>query len=93
MSASVVVRVVDEKLFAIGAANDVDLLDELYTPVSLGIIGSPGPMAFPSPQFEGGDTTGGGGDERTDFRDWLLFKRVTTGADGRASVVDPCPTT
>ncbi len=86
VSASVVVRVVDEKLFAIGAANDVDVLGELYTPVSLGIIGVAWSHGVPKPQFEGGDTTGGGGDERDDFRDWLLFKQVTTDADGRASV-------
>ena len=33
-----------------------------------------------------GDTTGGGGDERVDFRDTVLFRSVDTDANGRASV-------
>ena len=90
MSASVIVRVIDEKLYAIGAAQDVDLLGDLYAAVSDGILWS-GWSHRPPEQGggDGGDTTGGGGDERTDFRDWLLFRQVTTGSDGRASVDVP----
>ena len=87
VSASVIVRVVDEKLYAIGGAQDVDVLSELYAPVSGGVIGISWSHGMPAMHGgEGGDTTGGGGDERDDFRDWLLFQRVTTGADGRATV-------
>ena len=89
VSASVIVRVIDEKLYAIGAAQDVDLLGDLYAPVSDGILWSGWSHRIPEQGGDGGDTTGGGGDERTDFRDWLLFRQVTTGSDGRASVDVP----
>ena len=86
VSASVVVHVVDEKLFAIQAAQEIDLLGDLYADVSNGIIGITWSHGVPRPSSEGGDTTGGGGDERDDFKDWLLFQQVTTAADGRATV-------
>lgn len=86
--ASVVLRAVDEKLFAIGAATDLDLLGELYRSVQSGILGTYASHQPPFPSgFEGcGDTTGGGGD---DFRDWLLFRQLATGPDGTARVSFP----
>ena len=84
VSAKVIIRSVDEKLFAIGAAAAEDPLPELYAPVGNGIVGTYRSHRHPEAQFEGGDTTGGGGDDRDDFRDSLLFEAITTGLDGRA---------
>ena len=86
-SASVFVRAVDEKLFAMGAANMDDPLGELYESTGSGLVATGWSHASPiADDGDGkGDTTGGGGD-REDFRDWLVAKLVTTGADGRAIV-------
>ena len=84
VSATVILRSVDEKLFAIGAAAAEDPLSELYWPIGNGIVGTYHSHRDPEAQFEGGDTGGGGGeDARDDFRDSLLFQAITTGADGR----------
>ena len=89
VSASVFMRAIDEKLFTIGAARVDDPLGELYASTGSGLRASAWSHASPDPRYGdgkgGGDTTGGG-DDRTDFRDWLLARIVTTGADGRASV-------
>lgn len=92
-AASVFVRAVDEKLYAIGAAGDIDPLDSLYAGLSDGVIGVA--VSHIAPQQDqgggGGDTTGGPGGTggRADFRDWLLARIVTTGTDGRATVTIP----
>jgi hypothetical protein len=83
VSATVILRSVDEKLFTIGAAAADDPLPELYAPLGNGIVGTYRSHRYPEGQSEGGDTTGGGGDDRIDFRDSLLFTAITTGADGR----------
>ena len=85
--ASVFVRAVDEKLFAMGAANMDDPLGELYASTSSGLVATGWSHASPiADDGDGkGDTTGEGGD-REDFRDWLVAKLVTTGADGRATL-------
>ena len=83
VSATVILRSVDEKLFTIGAAAVDDPLPELYAPLGNGIVGTYRSHRYPEGQSEGGDATGGGGDDRLDFRDSLLFKSITTGADGR----------
>lgn len=85
-AATVILRAVDEKLFTIGAAEGDDPLAELYAPVSSGVLTTYESHRSPRSQFEGGDTTGGGGDDRNDFRDSLLFKTIVTNADGRGSV-------
>jgi hypothetical protein len=85
VAATVVLRAVDEKLFAIGAATEEDPLAELYAGVGSGLAGTYRSHRDPEGHPEGGDTTGGGGDDRDDFRDSLLFETITTGADGRAS--------
>ena len=87
VAASVVLRAVDEKLFTIGAASEDDPLNELYAPVESGVTGSYASHAAPANLGEGGDTTGGGGEDRQDFRDAVLFRMVQTDANGRA----PCP--
>ncbi|OGO53876.1 MAG: hypothetical protein A2V85_10000 [Chloroflexi bacterium RBG_16_72_14] len=87
VSASVFVRAIDEKLFTIGAARVDDPLGALYASTGSGLLASAWSHASPDPGYGDGkgDTTGGG-EDRTDFRDWLLARIVTTGADGRASV-------
>ena len=85
-AATVILRAVDEKLFTIGAAEADDPLSELYAPVRSGVVGTYESHQNPRSRPDGGDTTGGGGDERDDFRDSLLFKTIETNANGRGSV-------
>lgn len=84
--ATVILRAIDEKLYAMGAAQADDPLTELYAGVGSGVRATYDSHRNPRALPEGGDTTGGGGDERDDFRDSLLFRAVTTNASGRASV-------
>ena len=89
--ASVYVAVIDEKLVAMGAVNLQDPLHALYAGLDDGVVGVAWTHVDPRVNGgEGGDTTGGGGNEaRTDFRDWLLARIVHTGTDGRAVVEVP----
>lgn len=84
VAADVIVRAVDEKLFTIGAAVDVDALGELLVPRDSGFLQSY--TSHPTPfGFDGGcGGTGGGG--RDDFRDAATFQRVQTDANGLATV-------
>lgn len=85
VAASVVLQAVDAKLFAIGAAADADPLTELYASMGSGVRTRLASHLLQRLQRgEGGDTAGGDGDERVDFRDALLFKVVETREDGRA---------
>ena len=87
VAASVAVRGVDEKLFAIGGASVIDPLASMYRRLDSGIVRITATHQLPlssGPEGEGGDTTGGG--DRTDFRDTLFFETVTTDAQGRATV-------
>lgn len=87
VAASVIVQAVDQKLYEMGAANTHDTLGELYRPVASGILRVTSTHLAPGVWLGGrGDTTGGGGAFRADFRDTLLFRRVETGADGRATI-------
>ncbi len=87
VAATVVLRAVDEKLFAIGAASDVDTLSELYQTLSSGIVSTYATHAPPRMEDGGGDTGGGGDDgARSDFVDSLLFRKVKTDAQGHAVV-------
>jgi alpha-2-macroglobulin len=92
VSASVFVQVVDEKLYAIGAASQGDPLANLYADVGNGVVAWA--ASHRTPADDGGDgkgdtTGGGGGDDRSDMRDWLVARLVTTGSDGRASLAVP----
>ena len=84
--ATVILEAVDEKLFAIGAAQDANPLGDLYASLSSGIRTQfTSHRSHDRPGGEGGDTAGGGdGEGRVDFRDALLFTTVQTGLDGRA---------
>ncbi len=85
--ASVVLRAVDEKLYAMDLAADSAPLESLYEPVWSGTIRTYAthllPTGLASGIGDGGDTTGGG---REDFRDSVLFEQVETDADGEALV-------
>ncbi|MFL5674690.1 MAG: Ig-like domain-containing protein, partial [Chloroflexota bacterium] len=85
VASTVVLRAVDAKLFALGAAAAADPLNDLYaaTDAGIGVIYRSHRLPRGVNDEGGGDTTGGG---RDDFRDALLFKSVETGSDGRASV-------
>ena len=86
VAANVAVRGVDQKLFAIGGAFEIDPLSSLYRRLDSGIVRITATHQLPlssGSEGEGGDTTGGG---RDDFRDTLFVKAVTTDAQGRASV-------
>ncbi|MDP2349679.1 MAG: Ig-like domain-containing protein, partial [Chloroflexota bacterium] len=91
VSASVFVQAVDEKLYAMGAASQADPLWDLYSDVGDGIIAWAASHRTPADDFGngGGDVAGGGGDGRSDFRDWLVAEKVTTGVDGTARVAIP----
>lgn len=92
MPATVTLRAVDEKLFAMGAARVIDPLGDLYQRVESGIVRLTATHQLPTGDgLEGeGGAAGGGGDDggqaRDDFRDTLFFRQLETGADGRATV-------
>jgi hypothetical protein len=86
VAATVVLQAVDEKLYAMGGASVPRPLDDLYRRVDSGILRLTATHQTPSnmgPEGEGGDTTGGG--ERSDFEDTLVFRTLTTNANGRAT--------
>ena len=95
--ASVVLRAIDEKLYAINAAWTVEVLESLYTWIDDGLGSSYGShpvprttVRRPTGECANGCSTTGGGDDggvlRDDFRDVVLFRHVRTDADGRATV-------
>ena len=89
VSASVLLRGVDEKLLAMGVAGFADPIELIYRSPGVGLLR--GPVVSHEVVFAGNDggkgsTTGGGGGDRTDFGDALSMRMVTTGADGRAVV-------
>ncbi|HEX7949524.1 MAG TPA: Ig-like domain-containing protein [Candidatus Limnocylindrales bacterium] len=84
VAADVVVRAVDEKLFTIGAADDIDAAAELLQPQDSGFLQSY--TAHPVPYWNPGGCGATGGDGRSDFQDAATFQRTRTGADGRATV-------
>lgn len=96
IAASVILRAVDEKLFAMGAAQVADPLDSLYARVESGIVRLTATHQLPigGTEGEGGSTGGGGGDvtdARDDFRDTALFRQLQTDAQGKATVTFKLP--
>jgi alpha-2-macroglobulin len=91
VSASVLLRGVDEKLVAMGVADFADPIELLYRRLTVGLLRGPvvsHEVRLPGSDGGKGSTTGGGGGdaERSDVRDFLPMRLVTTGADGRAVV-------
>ena len=86
VSASVVLRAVDEKLYAIGAAYDQNPLWGLYGWVGTWMLWTYASHPLPLDGTDGRDVAGGDGDGRAVFVDSLLFRQVTTNVQGRARV-------
>jgi hypothetical protein len=91
--ATVTVRAVDEKLFAMGAAQVADPLGGLYDGLGSGLFSLAATHLLPTGgnRWAGGGTTGGGGAgsgiaTRDDFRDTLLFRQLATDAQGAATL-------
>ena len=91
---SMVLRAIDEKLYAIGGAGEIDAANDLYwwsaseNGIASWALSHPVPVYRPNLGVTCGPGEGYREDvsSRDDFRDTLLFRRVTTGADGRATV-------
>jgi len=86
VSADVVVRAVDQKLFAIGAAGEADSIGLLMSSVGSGLLRSYTAQFVPGPSFYGDGYGDAGGGDRGDFRDVATFQIVRTDAHGHASV-------
>ncbi len=89
VSASVLLRGVDEKLLAMGVAAFADPMELLYRNLPVALLRGPvtsHPIALPGNDGGKGSTTGGGGGGRSEFGDALPMRLVATGADGRAVV-------
>jgi hypothetical protein len=84
VAADVVIQGVDQKLYTLGAASDVNPLDQLMSQVSPGFLASYQSHAVPVPDGGGCGDTGGG--DRGDFRDTVAFQRITTDASGKGSI-------
>jgi len=87
IAATVVLQAIDEKIYAMGGAWTSQPLDPLYAQVDSGIVRLTSTHQLPTRsgiEGEGGDTTGGGGDGRRDFRDTLVSRVLETDATGRA---------
>lgn len=80
--ADVILQGIDEKLFKLGYANDVDLLSKLLAAPPSGLVTSYRTHDIPDADDGGCGDEGGG---REIFSDTVTFQRITTGADGRGS--------
>jgi len=91
LAAEVIVQAIDLKLFAIGAAQEIDT-SSLMRPVSSGFLRSYASHRVPPPDFgDGCGAATGGGEVRDDFQDLATFQRVTTDAQGRGSAIFEVP--
>jgi hypothetical protein len=95
VAASVVLRAVDEKLYAMQTAWEQEPLDSLYgLDVDTGILRVDSTHEVPIPLWDDGAGGGGGeggGELRDDFEDSVLFRRVQTNAAGTARVTFALP--
>jgi len=83
VAADVVIQGVDEKLYAIGAANVSDPTAELFHQIGPGFLQDA--ATHPAMRFDTGGCGGAGGGVREAFGDVVTFQRIRTGADGRGS--------
>jgi hypothetical protein len=94
LAADVIVRVIDKKLYAVGAAESLDT-SGLMASVSSGFLASYASHRIPESRGDGcgGATSGGGGDEevRDDFKDLAAFQAVRTDAAGRGRATFTLP--
>ena len=84
VAADVVVQGVDEKLYTLGIASDMDPVPDLMSSTPNGFLQSY--TTHDAPYLEDDGCGGAGGEGRDDFRDIVTFQRITTGPDGRGSV-------
>ena len=87
--ATVTLRAVDEKLFAIGGAEEEDPLGQLYEWVPDGLFASYASHPVPWPMYGGGMGDAGGG--REEFRDTAFYRQIETGPDGVGTVTFRLP--
>lgn len=85
IAADVIVRGVDEKLYTLGAAFDIDAISQLMAPLASGFGNSYASHRIPRITGEGCGAAGGGGD-REDFRDAVTFQLISTDSQGRGSL-------
>jgi hypothetical protein len=91
IAADVVVQAVDLKLFAIGAAQEVDT-SALMHGVGTGFLGSYASHRLPTPIGDCGfGATTGGGEPRDEFEDLATFQLITTDGDGRGTATFEVP--
>lgn len=83
IAADVILQGVDEKLYAIGAAYDTDVLRELHVPTGSGFMQSFTSHRIPARLDDGG--CGAEGGAREAFGDVVTFQLIKTGPDGRAT--------
>ncbi|MEO5704994.1 MAG: Ig-like domain-containing protein [Candidatus Limnocylindrales bacterium] len=84
VSADVVVKGIDEKLYALGHVQDLDPLDALLATTQSGFLQAYRSHAIPIRDYGGCGAEGGG--ERDDFLDTVTFQRISTDAAGRGVV-------
>jgi hypothetical protein len=92
VQAEVLLSAVDEAIFRLEGETffyDLGILDSLYQPVSSGVLRTY--VSHLNPPATGGAEHGGGDGGRQDFKDIALFDRVTTNAQGRASITFDLP--
>lgn len=90
--AEVLLSAVDDAIYRLqgqAAVDNMGLLDALYRSVGSGILSSY--ASHQAPKGTMGAEGGGGGGMRDTFKDTVLFERVTTDADGRASATIDLP--
>lgn len=85
VAADVVVRAVDEKLYAIGGAADPYTIGTLMSAVAPGFLQSYTSQFVPGRSYLGDGYGDEGGEGRGDFRDTATFQLVRTDSDGRAT--------
>ena len=91
LAADVIVRVIDMKLYAVGAVEPLDT-GRLMSPVTSGFLSSYASHRVPRSHGDGcGATSGGGDGPRDDFKDLASFQLVQTDASGRGRATFKLP--
>ena len=92
--AEVLVSAVDERIIRLQGLeyfSQIDILDELYSWIGVGVLRSYSSHLRPDGDTDRSAEAGEGGDARGDFRDLALFERVTTDDEGRAAATFELP--
>ncbi len=92
VQAEVLLSAVDEAVFRLQGDSffyDLDILESLYTPVFAGVLRTYASHQYPAENYAA--ERGGGDGARDNFKDTALFDRVTTDAQGQASITFELP--